>query len=572
MTVRRATTPHFGSNVQRSQGRGWVPEVPVAQAASASGGARINPQYTGYAGGKPNQAGTKNKQSSMPSKAPTQITGLRGTTRNSPGACAGRKVTPAPAPAANHDAAGAATGAATAEAMYWRQAYLNTHASPMHASNAAPDDFMLNEVGPAGASCPDLLGSNAEEAPQETPVNRLCTENAPETMEVAQPSSYILPSAEKGLEPGYRAQRLNTLTYNGNERKVYVGNVGKMLTNLGKEYFATDKYYVSPLPPGLQTTGCAFRKPRLLITNTIQYGRAGPKFQASCRPEDPSKYPRGSYIHTATEETLKGAWEKLQEETGATLVAIPSDRELFGRPDSELQKIWYLQCTAEQQRYIDQVEHEKRMTLTPKQLERDPKRMILRAEYRATPLEVLQAYKGLPEALLKAGNDESDQHEGLVGSESEEESDGQLYGEGSMDELEDSDKDSEHQPSSEVARGSKKPRKASIKARRLSGSPSRGPGVKQGPEAPVFVAGTQGAGSFFGGGLLVPEGHNTPATGSAVNPPPLADQGLAKGRRGPKRKRLEADTILAQFLEGQTKLMKVLKGQTKLMEALVQLK
>ena len=137
--------------------------------------------------------------------------------------------------------------------------------------------------------------------------------------------------------------------------------------------------------------------------------------QASCRPEDPSKYPRGSYIHTATEETLKGAWEKLQEETGATLVAIPSgdvcrlccdsicflqskaenhskhgyaesrvaplhrhqyylyiqmqqhtcscpnltslpaDRELFGRPDSELQKIWYLQCTAEQQRYIDQV-------------------------------------------------------------------------------------------------------------------------------------------------------------------------------------------------------------------------
>lgn len=46
--------------------------------------------------------------------------------------------------------------------------------------------------------------------------------------------------------------------------------------------------------------------------------------QASCRPEDPSKYPRGSYIHTATEETLKGAWEKLQEETGATLVAIPS--------------------------------------------------------------------------------------------------------------------------------------------------------------------------------------------------------------------------------------------------------
>lgn len=37
-------------------------------------------------------AGTKNKQSSMPSKAPTQITGLRGTTRNSPGACAGRKV------------------------------------------------------------------------------------------------------------------------------------------------------------------------------------------------------------------------------------------------------------------------------------------------------------------------------------------------------------------------------------------------------------------------------------------------------------------------------------------------
>lgn len=59
-------------------------------------------------------------------------------------------MTPAPAPAANHDAAGAATGAATAEAMYWRQAYLNTHASPMHASNAAPDDFMLNEVGPAG--------------------------------------------------------------------------------------------------------------------------------------------------------------------------------------------------------------------------------------------------------------------------------------------------------------------------------------------------------------------------------------------------------------------------------------
>ena len=63
--------------------------------------------------------------------------------------------------------------------------------------------------------------------------------------------------------------------------EVYVGNVGKMLTNLGKEYFATDKYYVSPLPPGLQTTGCAFRKPRLLITNTIQYGRAGPKFQVS---------------------------------------------------------------------------------------------------------------------------------------------------------------------------------------------------------------------------------------------------------------------------------------------------
>lgn len=76
-------------------------------------------------------------------------------------------------------------------------------------------------VHPAGASCPDLLGSNAEEAPQETPVNRLCTENAPETMEVAQPSSYILPSAEKGLEPGYRAQRLNTLTYNGNERSKY---------------------------------------------------------------------------------------------------------------------------------------------------------------------------------------------------------------------------------------------------------------------------------------------------------------------------------------------------------------
>lgn len=82
---------------------------------------------------------------------------------------------------------------------------------------------------PAGASyiTIDLLGSGAEEAPQETPVNRLCTENAPETVEVAQPSSYILPSAEKGLAPpapgqkGYRARRLNTLKYNGKERSKY---------------------------------------------------------------------------------------------------------------------------------------------------------------------------------------------------------------------------------------------------------------------------------------------------------------------------------------------------------------
>lgn len=60
------------------------------------------------------------------------------------------QVTPAPAANIHHDAAGAATGAAATGPMTGKQAYLSTHASSVHASNAALDDFMLTEVGPAG--------------------------------------------------------------------------------------------------------------------------------------------------------------------------------------------------------------------------------------------------------------------------------------------------------------------------------------------------------------------------------------------------------------------------------------
>lgn len=82
-------------------------------------------------------------------------------------------------------------------------------------------------VHAAGPSCIDLLDSDAEEALQESPVNRLCTENAPETMEVAQSSSYIVPFAEQGFVPpfpgekGYRARKLDGLECDAHERSKY---------------------------------------------------------------------------------------------------------------------------------------------------------------------------------------------------------------------------------------------------------------------------------------------------------------------------------------------------------------
>lgn len=60
------------------------------------------------------------------------------------------QLTLAPPANTHHDAAGAATGAAATQAMVWRPAYLSTHGSSMHASNAAQDDCMLPEIGPAG--------------------------------------------------------------------------------------------------------------------------------------------------------------------------------------------------------------------------------------------------------------------------------------------------------------------------------------------------------------------------------------------------------------------------------------